>query len=64
MQKVQPPSQVSFGVTECADRFGQPCRSSLVYSASLPSAVFTYIFQKYVNTNYSSFGVKVVRSIF
>lgn len=61
---VQPPVPVSFGVTERTDWFSQPYRSALVHSASLPSAVFTYIFQKYVNTNYSSFGVKVVRSIF
>lgn len=64
MQKVPPSVHVSFRVTECTGQFSQPYGSSLVYSASLPSAVVTYMFQKYVNTNYSSFGVKVVRSIF
>lgn len=58
------PVQVSFRVPDCAHPLSQRCRSSRVYSAFLPSAVLTYIFQKYVNTNYKLLGVKVGRSIF
>lgn len=52
------------GVPDCTRLLSQRCRSSRVYSAFLPSAVLTYIFQKYVNTNYKLLGVKVGRSIF
>lgn len=55
------PAQVSLGAPGCTH---PRCHSSRVYSAFLPSAVFTYIFQKYVNTNYKLLGVKVGRSIF
>lgn len=58
------PVQVSFGVPGCTHPLTQCSHSSRVYSAFLPSAVFTYIFQKYVNTNYKLLGVKVGRSIF
>lgn len=58
------PVQVSLRVPDCTHPFSQRCHSSRVYSAFLPSAVFTYIFQKYVNTNYNLLGVKVGRSIF